>query len=113
MKSASETLDLLDFLIHAFVSGGSSAGLPETTEAVLRQLDFVREAILTDVSVTSWKGLPVYSSFLFHSGCGSGSFCAKQRHLNSDRPLSDAQLLRMLREFWLQYYEFERRPKRS
>ncbi|VTS07752.1 hypothetical protein [Tuwongella immobilis] len=110
MKSASGTIDLLDYLIHAFVSGGSSAGTPEATEEVLRQLDFVREAILTDLSLKEWQGLPIYSSYLFHSGCGSGSFCARQR--NSDSSLANDVVLARLREFWLKYYDFERRPKR-
>lgn len=111
MKSASETIDLLDYLIDAFVRRGSSAGTPEATEEVLRQLDFVREAILNDLSLQEWQGLPIYSSYLFNSGYGSGSFCGRQR--NKDSSLSNDTLLAGLREFWEGYFSYEHRPKRA
>ncbi|VTS06875.1 hypothetical protein [Tuwongella immobilis] len=111
MKTASETLDLLDYLINAYVIGGASAGTPEATESVLRNLDLVREAILMDLSMEDWR-LPVYSGFLFRNDCGSISFCARQRFLAGNTPIADEVLLTKLREFWLKYFEFERRPKR-
>lgn len=111
MKSADETLDLLDFLIDAYVRGGSNDGTPESTESVLRSLDYVREAILTDSSVRDGR-LPVYSGYLFQNGCGSLSFCASRRYLARGSDLSAEQLLTELRAFWLRYYDFPRRPSR-
>ena len=110
MKQAHETVAFLDSLIQSYVAEGSSAGTPEATESVLRNIDLVREVILTDLSHENW-GLPVYSIFLFRNDCGSISFCANLRYSHRDAPLPDDEVLARLREFWRTYIDFERRPK--
>lgn len=112
MMTASDILDFLDDLIASCLTDSPPSTSPEVTEAVLRNLDLVREAALTSIDLRDGP-LPAYSGHLFRNGCGSISYCAKQRYLAGDEPLSDEELLARLRAFWADYLVSERRPRRT